>query len=208
MTNYFSCTKTQRKLVDLFNDLFTQPFTESYYHTQFSKKSWAREDTSFEFNLNKLNITEDINVIETIYNEMGVIVLRKYNGEKYCTIGCGNKPLANCGGYPFEDMDEETEYHKKHHHTGHYTINPEPAYNPSVIGFFSEQEFKCIPDNAFIEIHSEGILLDGTVLYFSESERMLKNGGKLICDGIHIMTKKNDKLVTEYNIELLDHIRI
>lgn len=191
---YNTCSPIHKQLVELFNMLFIRPFAEESYHIQYSKLSWPQDGSPFEFDITKLTVTETIDKIVDGYEQHGVIVLRKYNGEEYCTIGCGNKPLANSGGYPLRDNEEE-EYHALHHHTGHYTINPEPSYNPSVVGFFSKQTFGNIPDNSFTEIYSEGICLDETDLYFSEIWRMLKDGGKMICDGNHTMTKIDHRLV-------------
>ena len=117
-------------------------------HLQFSFNSWS-DISNLEFNPDGLDITNPIDTIEQQFNEYGVIILRPYKGEKKLVIGCGNKPLANCGGYPFATEKEELDYHTDHHHEECYTINPEPAYNPSVVGFFSINEFGNIPDYAF-----------------------------------------------------------
>jgi len=115
--------------------------------------------------------------------------------------------LANCGGYPFDNSCEEEEYHNEHHHTGAYTINPEPAYNPSTVGWFSYQTFLNIPNESFNEIHTEGIWLTGTNIFFDEIKRMLKDEGKLFIDHIHIITKKDGGLVVLEDIILSEYIR-
>jgi len=178
-TNYDNSSGFFRKLIKLFWQHFEKPMAQDKPHTKYLYKSWPMNGDKFEFDIQELDITETVDDIAQLYEEFGVIVLRKYNGEDKLVIACGNCPLANCGGYPFNDDYEKEEYHAEHHHTGCYTINPAPEYNPSVIGWFSEQTFLNIPDVSFSEIYIEGAWLDGTQIFFDEIRRMLKNGGKL-----------------------------
>jgi hypothetical protein len=204
--NYIQCSSDQKKIIEIFND-FLHQFSETQPYVRISLRSWSMDGYQLEFDINKLHISTPITEIVQTYQSIKVVVLRKYQEESKCIIGCGNKPLADSGGYPFETQEEEIEYHATHNHQGCYTINPEPAYNPCTVGFFSYQKFPNIPDHSFSSIESEGVWLDGTDLYFSEINRLLKEEGLLICDHEHIMTKINGQLVTMPHINLSDYIR-
>lgn len=199
----------RKNVINLFNDLFlfAETFVEKYPHIHYSKQSWPiivsslkttpkSKDLSIktEFDFYKLDIKLDWNSINEIYNKTHTIVFRNYNGEDCCVIGCGNYPLANCGGYPFQNDEEKKEYHTYHHHENCYTINPEPSYNPSIVGFFSSQKFPTIPDKSFKKINIEGTRLVGSLLFFTEIIRMLKDNGEIYINDYHCATKINNKL--------------
>lgn len=192
------------QLVVLVNDLVNKPFVSHYDCIEFFKKNWPLKSNKRKFDIHELDITEHIGNIKQNYARYGIIVLRKYNGEKYCTIGCGHKPLLDCGGYSFQTCKEQEEYQTKHCHDGHYTINPEMAYNPSIVGFFSDQEFKTIPNESFIEIYIEGVYLDPTEKFFSELLRMLKPNGQVFDNGTEFLVKRIDPEDGESYLETIN----
>jgi hypothetical protein len=164
------------QLVMMVNHLLNQPFTNEYGFMHLMRDKWSTNAGKCQMNIHDLDITEHIGIIRENYENYGVIVLRKYNGEKYCTIGCGNKPLLD-GCAPFENETHKSEYQAKHQHLGHYTISCELGCNPSVVGFFSSQEFKNIPDESFEKVYIEMVYLNPTKLFYSEFLRILKCGG-------------------------------
>lgn len=165
-------------------------------------------DQKYHSILDRLSITVNLSDMLNHFENDKTIVLRQYNGEKYLMIGCGNKPLMNCGGYLFESDEEKEKYQMEHHHDGYYTINPVIEYNPSIIGFFSYQHFLSIPDGVFEEIETEGFWLELTEIAKSEFLRLLSDGGKVIVDGTHLFTKIDNKLILMPNIILSDHVGI
>jgi diketogulonate reductase-like aldo/keto reductase len=191
------------ELLDLFYEFFSTP---SYYN-DFNLLCFPHR-TKIEFDINKLTITNSITKMKELYEKFGIIIFRDYAGEDELIIGCGNYPLANSGGYPFANENEEDNYHKEHHHTNCYTINPVPCYNPGVVGAFNIHVFKNIPDCSFKYIEIEGVYLDETEAFYSEMTRLLKEGGIVSSNGNDFMMKKNGKLETLDNIKLSDYIKL
>lgn len=145
----------------------------------------------------QLNISSKFDDMISTYKKNGVIELRTYNGEKKLLVGCGNYPFVNCGGYPFQNNDEEKKYHEMHHHTDSYTINPMLSYNPSVIGFYSYNTFKNIPSQSFEKIIIEGVRLDETQIFASETLRLLEQDGVVTLsnhENIDILIRRNNSL--------------
>lgn len=201
---YMGLKMEKDKLLNLFHDFF-----DSYKHycNDYIRQSFPREG-KLEFDINQLTITNPIERMKGLYKEFGVLVFRDYAGEKELVIGCGNYPLANCGGYPLCEGVEEDNYHANHHHTGCYTINPAPSYNPSVMGAFSIHTFKNIPDNSFKHIDIEGIWLVATDTFYSEMTRLLKEGGSISCNTEIFMNKVNGKLEPLDGINLSEFVRL
>lgn len=150
---------------------------------------------SYSFDITKLSIEYPLNVIKNNFNAYGVFILRPYNNQKKLIIGCGKKPLRNCGGYPFDNEQEEKEYHHEHIHSDAYTIDPLHASNPDVVGAIQFNTFDFIPKESFDIIEFEGISVNVTPILIYNLVRLLKQHGivtlnnepKLIRVGNNIM---------------------
>jgi hypothetical protein len=177
---------------------------EQVDYMQILRNSWSE----LEFDINSIYILNSTPAIVKKFQEWGLIEFRPYKGEEILIIGCGNSPLADCGGYPFhfwgngqtfsENERDRIEYQSLHEHKGCYTINPAPAYNPSVVGMFSYQTFPNIPDGKFEKIVIEGVLLDDTPTYRAELLRLLKEGGIVVNregSATSIFNKQDGKIV-------------
>jgi|SRR5271154_1265885 len=175
-----------QKIVALFHHQFDQ--YEKFFN-DFKSITRFINRLKIETNIKQLNI--DNSAIEQDFQKHGVIVLRPYKGETTLIIGCGNNPSFR--NYTMEIHEIEREY-KAHLHTGCYTIDLDPSMNCSVVGAFSYQTFGNIPDNAFSEIITEGVILTETPIYHTEILRLLKEGGSLMT-GDDIYAKTNNKLV-------------
>tara|TARA_Y100000991_G_C21959429_1_gene343696 strand:+ start:372 stop:1031 length:660 start_codon:yes stop_codon:yes gene_type:complete len=123
------------------------------------------------------------------------VQLRKIDKNKLL-LGCGNNPTSICYNYPI-DKDFEKECHSffcyeewakciirqtyndlskgdYHLHGDYITIDPNITMNPTIVGFFGWYKIPedLIPSNSLIDIHSEGIILNGLKNYESEYLRL------------------------------------
>jgi hypothetical protein len=148
----------------------------------------------YTFDIRKLNITESLIDIKRNFNKYGVFIMRPYENQKDLIIGCGKKPLRNCGGYLFIDEQEEKEYHEEHSHDNAYTIDPLHSTNPDVVAAFELNTFEFIPDESFEVIEFEGILLNVTPVLINNLVRLLKPNGYVSMLDKPILYKANNKI--------------
>ncbi len=155
------------------------------------------------FDWKHLNVKVPIKKIEEIAKKTGVIQLRPVNpADRILIVACGNKPLANSGGYPFCDKEEAEEYHFRHTHKGAVTIDPFLAMNPTIVAFFGMHHFPMIEDGQFDLIVIEGTKISDTAEGRKELNRLLSKNGKVcsIYDGTDLRKfswKKNNEISSE-----------
>ena len=104
-------------------------------------------------------------------------ILRKYNGEKELILACGNNPTYSYldpSSNSWKLFAEHYDQYDYHDHSDAYTIDPDLAMNPSIVGLFGYETFKEIPDNSFEYIEMEGLYANATALFWSELKRISK----------------------------------
>ena len=115
--------------------------------------------------------------------------VRPLKGETQLLIGCGNSPIEivyHPETSNFSEFYEDNSYkyffdmaeREDHSHSDYYTIDPNFAMNPSVIGHFGYCKLGFLEDNSFETIAYEGIIIDGR--HCPELKRLLKPGGRVI----------------------------
>jgi hypothetical protein len=105
-------------------------------------------------------------------------------------IGCGNNPTTICyhqpidpniekecidfGGIDFAQNVLPGIYDENHCHDEYITMDPNPAVNPTIIGFFGWYEIpeELIKPNSLIEIVSEGISSENLKNFHSEHYKL------------------------------------
>ena len=148
----------------------------------------------YSFDISKLDITESLDNIKRNFNKYGVFIMRPYENQRNLVVGCGKKPLRNCGGYPFADSQEEKDYHEEHSHDDAYTIDPLHSANPDVVAAFEFNTFDFIPDESFEVIEIEGILLNVTPVLINNIVRLLKPNGYVSILDKPTLYKSNNKV--------------
>jgi hypothetical protein len=154
--------------------------------------------------------------ISTIIDESrlhdGVLVMRRYKGERRLVVACGNGPLL------FDDTDDLPmcsdeffmDYREDHLHIGEYTINILLGMNPSMIGSFGQTDLRrLLPQECFEEIEFEGGGCREEKWTVSNLRWLLKEGGRVLLSGgkghdkkqetwiYNTLVKKDGQLYTE-----------
>lgn len=192
------------ELVRLFRNLYKEAlyYTEEHPQLFFSLEFWLKSKKSELYEIIKcLDIRNTKRNMLHFFDKYRIVPLREYQGEKTLVIGCGNSPLVDSGGYFFETVQEKVIYQKQHAHKGCYTICSDPCYNPSVVGFFSSNYFKNIPDGAFYKIVIEGVKLEFNECLVSELSRMLADKGGILVNDIMVGFKRKNQLIFIGNLE-------
>ena len=177
-----------------FQNMFPDDHLGSYFNqnsTKVKEKGEKNEDYDVRYNLRLLDYSCPDFEQEEIFLKQGCIVMNRYDYRwKKLVIGCGHRPIEN-------DMDSvySKRYSKDHVHNNCYTIDSDLCKNTDTIGVYGEQEFKHLPDEAFIEIHAEGVRIQPTPIFMHETARLLKEGGCFYSNYEPYYAKKNGKLV-------------
>lgn len=151
-------------------------------------------DTGIFEQKKNLTIVNNVNLINSMYDEYGIIQMRPLNNETQLLLGCGNTPLCDIWS------------NEEHSHRKCYTIDPNIGMNPSIIGAFGINDMTFLPFEHFDTILFEGFMLEcdnakgktrktknkrtiQDILY------LLKENGKIKCeDARDFFVKKNNKL--------------
>lgn len=133
----------------------------------------------------ELDVQLPIDQIEEILERTGVLQLRPIPENcRIAVVGCGNKPLADSGGYPlFSDVvqDEESEkYQREHKHPGAVTINPDLAFNPTLVAFFGEQKIPMLKSGELDLIVIEGTHIIDSPIGREELQRLPSLNGRVV----------------------------
>lgn len=138
-------------------------------------KKWLKNDIDYE----KLDITNDIDTIQTIYDKHQVLQLRSYQGEKHLVVGCGNCPIV------YEDDKHQPDFYRTaqdHAHSGCYTLDMDIKMNPSVVANFRENDpHELFKEEQFdtIRVECTGYILN-TEIAIRNLIYLLKYGGYLL----------------------------
>jgi len=163
-----------------------------------------------------LRITAPSTTIVATRGRWSVVPLRLYAGESEMVVGCGNDialaaigegiPLyLNFPGYEpptlrswshwWEDkaaFPSMLAQSRQHRHPGQYTVNPNPAWNPSVAGFFGDPGVaELLPPDSLKRIICENICPLGAVGEPSSAIvatilRVLRRGGVFATNGFEL----------------------
>jgi hypothetical protein len=150
---------------------------------------------SYSFDITKLSIEYTIDDIKEKFNQYGVLIMRPYKNQKKLIVGCGKKPLRNCGGYPFADKQEEKEYHSEHSHDDEYTIDPLHASNPDVIGAIQFNKLDFLAEESFDIIEFEGIVVNVTHVLIYNLIRLLKQNGIVTLNNMPKLMRVGNKIM-------------
>ena len=121
--------------------------------------------------------------------------MRPYKNQKKWIVGCGKKPLINCGGSPFADEQEEKEYHSEHSHDDEYTIDPLHASNPDVIGAIQFNKLDFLAEESFDIIEFEGIVVNVTPVLIYNLVRLLKQNGIVTLNNMPKLMRVGTKII-------------
>ncbi len=132
----------------------------------------------------KLDITNDIDTIQAIYDNHRVLQLRSHQNEKHLVVGCGNCPIA--AGSHLLNRESTPDYLKnyteEHAHLGCYTLNKDLGMNSSMIADFRKNDLcRLFKEGQFdtIRVECTGYILN-TEIAIRNLIYLLKDGGYLL----------------------------
>jgi len=100
-------------------------------------------------------------------------IVRRYKNEPVLILGCGNKLNSDI-----------------HHHSNCFTIDPDAAQNPSVVGRFGIDPIRFLPPSCFDMILFEGFLLNA---FYDKTRRIVTDDICTISSLIYLL--KNEGVI-------------
>lgn len=125
-------------------------------------------------------------IIDESRRHDGVLMMRRYKGEKRLVVACGNGPLLfdDTDDLPMSNDEYYREYRENHLHIDEYTINILLGMNPSMIGSFGQTDLRLLlPQARFEEIEFEGGGCKEEKWTISNLLWLLKEGGRVLLSG-------------------------
>jgi len=190
-SNFSEQTNHILEMYYLFNQRFPNLFDTNHANESYFDDFKEGKDHDVRYDLNFLSYECSDYEQEELFQKHGYILMNHYSPRVHqkLVIGCGHGPLEN-------DMDTQfwKRYSQNHEHRGCYTIDPDLCKNADTIGVYGEQVFRHLPNEAFTEIQAEGVRIQPTPIFISETTRLLKEGGVLYSMGVPYCAKIGGRL--------------
>lgn len=162
-----------------FFERFTKENSEIAQGVQWMKEGF-NSVKECQFQWRDLDVTLSEEEIGKTLEKTGVLQLRPIDKDsRILIVGCGNKPLADSGGFPITEP-EDIQYQNEHTHHNAVTIDPHLAANPTLVAFFGAQKLPMIENGHFDLIVIEGVSICDTPIGREELQRVLSPHGRVV----------------------------